>query len=183
MLTNNSSVFCSSLKFLHFDLLSGDGGTTTWTIFMCHLFCFSFCWCDLIDRFIVGTVFSFHIFFSTLNCLFVILVNFQESKKAQQACQQSRYYRESPSINRFHRICWIIKFFSQYCLLHASKQSFIWESIYSLSKALSFFKYEIIHITESTTKHCRFEKYWMKHYGNRFGIFFILYPWRFIQQS
>ena len=151
MLTNNSSIFCSSLKFLHFDLWSGGGGTSTWTIFMCHLFCFSFCWCDLIDRFIVGTVFSFHIFFSTLNCLFVILINFQESKKAQQACQHSRHYRESPSLNRFHRICWIIKFFSQYCLLHASKQSFIWESIYSLSKALDFFKYEIIHIAESTT--------------------------------
>ena len=26
MLTNNSSIFSSSLKFLHFDLLSGDGG-------------------------------------------------------------------------------------------------------------------------------------------------------------
>ena len=39
MLTNNSSNFCSSLKFLHFDLLSGVGGTTIWTIFM-HPFLF-----------------------------------------------------------------------------------------------------------------------------------------------
>ena len=38
VLTNNSSIFCSSLKFLHFDMTSGDGGTTTSTIFMCHLF-------------------------------------------------------------------------------------------------------------------------------------------------
>ena len=38
VLTNNSSIFCSSLKFLHFGLTSGDGGTTTSTIFMCHLF-------------------------------------------------------------------------------------------------------------------------------------------------
>ena len=69
MLTNNSSIFWSSIKLLHFGLLNGDGGTTTWTIFMCHLFCFSFCWWDLIGRFIVGTVFSFQDFFSTLNSL------------------------------------------------------------------------------------------------------------------
>ena len=29
-------------KFLHFDLLNGDGGTTIGTIFMCHLFFFRF---------------------------------------------------------------------------------------------------------------------------------------------
>ena len=102
VLTNNSSIFCSSLKFLHFDLLSGDGGTTTWTIFMCHLFCFSFCWWGLICRFILGTVFSFQVFFPTLNSLFVILFHFQERKKAQQACQPSRRYQKSPSLNRFH---------------------------------------------------------------------------------
>ena len=37
MPSNNSSIFCSSLNFLHIDLLSRDGGTTTWTIFMCLL--------------------------------------------------------------------------------------------------------------------------------------------------
>ena len=174
MLTKNSSIFCSSLKFLHFDLLSGDGGTTTWTIFMCHLFCFSFCWWGLICRFILGTVFSFQVFFPTLNSLFVILFHFQERKKAQQACQLSRCYQESPSLNRFHRVYWIIKFFSQYCLPHASKQSIIWELFHLLSKAFYFFTYEIIHITESTAKLCRFEKYWIKHYGNRLGVFFIL---------
>ena len=174
MLTNNSSICCNSLKFLHFDLLSGDGGTTTWTIFMCHLFCFSFCWWGLICRFILGTVFSFQVFFPTLNSLFVILFHFQERKKAQQACQLSRCYQESPSLNRFHRVYWIIKFFSQYCLPHASKQSIIWELFHLLSKAFYFFTYEIIHITESTAKLCRFKKYWIKHYGNRLGVFFIL---------
>ena len=110
MLTNNSSIFCSSLKFLHFDLLSGDGGTTTWTIFMCHLFCFSFCWWGLIARFIVGTVFSFQIFYPTLKSLFIIPFHFQKRKKAQQACQLSRFYWESPSLNRFRRVYWIINF-------------------------------------------------------------------------
>ena len=32
MLTDNSSTFCSLLKSVHFDLLSGDGGTATRTI-------------------------------------------------------------------------------------------------------------------------------------------------------
>ena len=67
--------------------------------------------------------------------------------------------RESPSLNRFHRVYWIIKFFSQYCLPHASKQSIIWELFHLLSKAFYFFTYEIIHITESTAKLCRFKKY------------------------
>ena len=151
MLTNNSSIFCGSLKFLHFDLLSGDGGTTTWTIFMCHLFCFLFCRWDLIGRFIVGTVLSFQVFFPTLNGLFVILFHFQDRKKPQQACHLSRCYRESPSLNRFHRVYCIIRFFSQNCLRHASKQSFIWELFHLLSKAFYFFTYEIIHITGSTT--------------------------------
>ena len=110
MLTNNSSIFCSSKKFFHLDLLSGDGGTTTWTIFMCHLFCFSFCWWGLIARFIVGTVFSFQIFYPTLKSLFVIPFHFQKRKKAQQACQLSRFYWESPSLNRFRRVYWIINF-------------------------------------------------------------------------
>ena len=134
---------------------------------MCQLFCFSICWWDLIGRFIVGKVFSFQIFFPTLNILFVILFHFQEMKKAQQACQLSRCYWESPSLNRFHRVYWIFSFFSQYCLPHASKQSFIWELFHLLSKAFYFFTYEIIHITESTTK------YWVKHYSNRMGAFFI----------
>ena len=123
--TNRSSMFYSSLKFLHFGLLNGDGGTTTWTIFMCHLFCFSFSWWDLIGRFIVGTFFSCQIFFPTPNSLLVLLFHFQERKKAQQPCQLYRCHRESPSLNWFHRIYYIIKFFSQYCLPHASKQSFI----------------------------------------------------------
>ena len=174
MLTNNSSIFCNLLKFLLFDLLSGDGGTTAWTIFPCQLFRFSFCWLDLIGSFVVGTVFSFQIFFLTLNRLFVILFHFQERKKAQQSCQLYRCYRESPSLNRFHRVYWIIKFFFQHCLPHASKQSFIWKLFYLLSKAFYFFVYEIIQITERTTKHCRSEKSWIKHYGNRLGVFFIL---------
>ena len=95
---------------------------------------------NLIGRFVVGTVFSFQIFFPTLNSLFVILVHFQERKKAQQACQLSRCYRESSSLNRFYRVCWIIKFFSQYCLPHASKQSFIWALFHLLSKVLYFLK-------------------------------------------
>ena len=165
MLTNNSSIFCSSLKFLDFDLLSGDGGTTTWTKFRCPLFCFPFCWWDLIGRFIVGAVFSFQVSFPTLNRLFAILFHFPERKKGQQICQLSRCYRESPSL---HRVYWIIKFF------------------FSLQDNLSFgnyfmcylqrfiLTYEIIHTTESTIKHCRFEKYWIRHYGNRLGVFFIL---------
>ena len=138
MFTNNS-IFCRSLKFLHFDLLSGDGGTTAWTIFMCHLFYFSFCWWDLIGRFTVGTVFSFQIFFPTLNSFFVILFYFQELKKAQRACQVSWCYRESPSLNRFHRFYWIIKFFYHYCLSHFSKQSLIWELFHLLSKEFCWY--------------------------------------------
>ena len=102
---------CSSIKFLHFDFSRGDGGTTTWTIFMCPI-CFSFCWWDLVGRFIVGTVFSFQVFFPTPNSLFVILFHFQERKKAQQACQLSRCYWESASLNRFRRVYWIINFLS-----------------------------------------------------------------------
>ena len=100
-----SLIVCTSLG----DLLSGDDGTTTWTIFTCHLFCFSFWWSDLIGRFVVGTVLSFQIFFPTLNSLFVIFFHFQERKKAQQTCQLSRCYLESPSFNQFHRFYWIIK--------------------------------------------------------------------------
>ena len=99
---------------------------------------------DLIGRFIVGTVFSFQIFFPNLNNLFVILIHFPERKKAQQACQFSRCYRESPSLNRFYRVCWIIKFFSQYCLPHASKQSFIWTLFHLLSKALYFWNHYLV---------------------------------------
>ena len=124
MLTNNSSIFCSSLKCLHFDLQIGDGGATASTIFMCNLFYFSFCWSDFIGRFIVETVFSFQVFFLILNSLFVIMFHFQEMKKAQQACQLSRCYRESPSLNRFHRVYWIIKFFFQYCLPHGKQFQF-----------------------------------------------------------
>ena len=102
---------------------------------MYHHFCFSFCWWDLIGRFIAGTVFSFQIFFPTLNILFAILFDFQEMKKAQQTCQLCQCYRESPSFNRFHRFYWIVTFFPQYCLAHASKQSFIWELFHLLSKA------------------------------------------------
>ena len=35
---------------------------------------------------------------------------------------------------------------------------FIWELFHLLSKAFYFFAYENIHITESATKLCRFEK-------------------------
>ena len=41
MIINNSAFCCSSIKLLHFDLLSSDGRTTTKTIFMCHLLLFS----------------------------------------------------------------------------------------------------------------------------------------------
>ena len=142
MLTNKA-------YFFNFDLLSGDGGTTTWTIFMCHLFCFSFCWWDLICRFILGTVFSFQVFFPTLNSLFVILFHFQERKKAQQVCQLSQCYRESPSLNKFDRVFWIIKGFS----LLQKNISFGNYFICYLKRFI--LTYEIIHTTESTIKYCR----------------------------
>ena len=41
MIINNSAFCCSSIKLLHFDLLSSDGRTTTKTIFMCHFLLFS----------------------------------------------------------------------------------------------------------------------------------------------
>ena len=168
MVTNNFSIFCSSLNFLHFGLLSGDGGATTWTIFMCHLFWFSFCWWDLNGRFIVGTVFSFQVFFPTLKSLFVILLHFQERKKAQKACQISPCYRESPSLNRFHRVYWTINFSPCFkTIFHLGTISF---AIYSVL----YWHIEIIHTTENTIRHCRFEKHWIKHYGNRLGVFFIL---------
>ena len=94
-----------------------------------------------------------------INSVFVILFHFQERKKYQQSCRLSRCYRGSPSLNPLHRVYWIINVFSKYCLAHASKQSFIWELFHLLSKAFYFFTYEIIHITESTAKLCRFEKY------------------------
>ena len=94
-----------------------------------------------------------------INSVFVILFHFQERKKAQQSSRLSWCYRGSPSLNPLHRVYWIINVFSQYCLAHASKQSFIWELFHLLSKAFYFFTYEIIHITESTAKLCRFEKY------------------------
>ena len=111
VLTNNSSIFCSSLKFLHL----------TWQVvmveqqlqqYLCVTF-FTFCWWDLIGRFTSGIVFSFQDFFPALSRLFIILFHFQEGKKAQQTCELSGCCRESPSFNRFHRVYWIIKFFSQ----------------------------------------------------------------------
>ena len=147
----------------------GISRTTTWATFMCHFFCF---FVLLVRR--NWQVYCREIFFPTLNSIFVILFHFKERKKAQQACQLSWCYRDSPRFNRCHWVYWIIKVFSQYCLPHASKQSFIWELFNLLSKAFYFFTYEIIYITESTTKHYRFEKYWIKHYGNRLGVFFIL---------
>ena len=95
----------------------------------------------------------------------------------QPFCNTVPFWKVSRSGNspsRFHRVNWIIKFFFQYWLPHASKQSFIWELFNLLSKTFYFFTYEIIYITESTTKHYWFEKYWIKHYGNRLGVFFIL---------
>ena len=70
-----------------------------------------------------------------INSVFVILFHFQERKKAQQSSRLSRCYRGSPSLNPLHRVYWIINVFSQYCLAHASKQSFIWELFHLLSKA------------------------------------------------
>ena len=100
MFTNNSSIFCSSLKFLRSVLLSGDGGTTTWTIFMCHLF-FSCCWWDLICRFIVGTVFKFQVFFPTLNSLFQYCFIFRKGRKLSRPVKSPRATGSFPFLTDF----------------------------------------------------------------------------------
>ena len=67
--------------------------------------------------FIVGTTFSFKVFFQTLNSLFVVLFHCQKGKKAQQTFQGA-----AGSLPVFRRVYWIVKLFSQYCLQRASKQ-------------------------------------------------------------
>ena len=65
-LKNDSCIFFSSLEFLHFDFLSGDGGATTWTKFMCNLSSLFYRW-DVIGRLSVGTVCSFKVLFPPAN--------------------------------------------------------------------------------------------------------------------
>ena len=65
-LKNDSYIFFSSLEFSHFDFLSGDGGATISTKFMCNL-SFLFYWWDVIGRLSVGTVCSFKVIFPTAN--------------------------------------------------------------------------------------------------------------------
>ena len=65
-LKKDSCIFFSSLEFLHFDFLSGDGGTTTWTKFMCNLSSLFYLW-DVIGRLSVGTVWLFKVLFPPAN--------------------------------------------------------------------------------------------------------------------
>ena len=54
---NNSCIFYSYLKFLHFHFLSVDGGATTWTIYMCNLSSSFYRW-DLVGRLSLETACS-----------------------------------------------------------------------------------------------------------------------------
>ena len=105
MLSNSSSIFCCSWKFLHIDLLSGDNNLNK--IYVSPFL--SFYWWDLIGGFIVGTVFSFKVFFPTLNTLFVTIFHCQIESSTDMR-QLSQCHQESPSLNRFRRVYWNVKF-------------------------------------------------------------------------
>ena len=170
MLTDNSSRFCSSLKFLHFWLVkwwwwneSLNNIYVSTTIFV-------------IGRFIVGIDFSFEVSYLTLNSLLVILSNCQKRKKAQQTCQSSRWHREFLSVNRFSRVYWIVKFFPSFAYRVLQKSlSFDRYFIYYLRRFI--LTNEIIHTTKSTIKHCRFEKYWIKpKIYKKLSLLYLFYP-------
>ena len=65
-LKNDSCIFFSSLEFLHFDFLSGDGGATTWAKFICNVSSL-FYWWDVIGRLSNGIVCSFKVLFPPIN--------------------------------------------------------------------------------------------------------------------
>ena len=120
VLINNCWMFFSLLNFFHFDFLSVDDETRTWTIFICHsasLLLFHFTSETQLAFFAVGTAFSFKVFFPTLNSLFVVLFHCQKGKKAHQTFQGA-----AGSLPVFRRVYWIVKLFCQYCLQRASKQ-------------------------------------------------------------
>ena len=58
--------FFNSIECLHFDFLSGDGGATTWTKFMCSLSYFFYRWI-VTGRLSVGTVYNFKVLFPPAN--------------------------------------------------------------------------------------------------------------------
>ena len=122
VLINNSWMFCSLLNFLHFDLLSGDGGTRIWTIFICHyasplLFRFTSetLLARLLERYLSASKFS-------SNYKQPFCSTFPLSEGEESSADLSRCGRESPSLNRFRQVYWKVMFFSQYCLQYASKQ-------------------------------------------------------------
>ena len=65
-LKNDSCIFFSSVEFLHFDFLSGDGRATTWTKFMCNLSSLFHRW-DVTGRLSAGIVCSFKVLFPPAN--------------------------------------------------------------------------------------------------------------------
>ena len=128
-------------------------------------------------RFIVGTDFSFEVSYLTLNSLFVILLSHcQKGKKAQQTCQPSRWHQEFFSVNRFSRVYWIVKFFPSFAYpMLQNSLSFDRYFIYYLRRFI--LTNEIIHTTESTVKHCRFEKYWIKpKIYKKLSLLYLFYP-------